>query len=44
MMHISMKRIEDSKKKRVLIVVTSHENLGKTRYPVGLWLSNSSIL
>jgi putative intracellular protease/amidase len=34
-----MKTIEESKKKRVLIVVTSHENLGKTRYPTGLWLS-----
>jgi putative intracellular protease/amidase len=34
-----MKTIPESKKKRVLIVVTSHENLGKTRYPAGLWLS-----
>ena len=36
-----MKRIiEESKKKRVLIVVTSHkETLGKTEYPAGVWLS-----
>jgi hypothetical protein len=35
-----MKRIvEESKKKRVLIVVTNHETLGKTSYPAGLWLS-----
>jgi putative intracellular protease/amidase len=35
-----MKRIvEESKKKRVLNVVTSHETLGKTGYPTGLWLS-----
>jgi putative intracellular protease/amidase len=30
---------EESKKKRVLNVVTSHETLGKTGYPAGLWLS-----
>ena len=37
---VCMKRIvEESKKKRVLIVVTNHETLGKTSYPAGLWLS-----
>lgn len=34
-----MDRIDESKKKRVLNVVTSHETLGKTGYPAGLWLS-----
>jgi putative intracellular protease/amidase len=36
---VTMKRIEEPKKKRVLNVVTSHEILGKTGYPAGLWLS-----
>jgi hypothetical protein len=36
---VPMKRIEESKKKRLLNVVTSHATLGKTGYPAGLWLS-----
>jgi Putative intracellular protease/amidase len=35
----NMGRVEESKEKRVLNVVTSHDTLGKTRYPAGLWLS-----
>ena len=34
-----MKGIEGQKKKRVLNFVTSHETLGKTGYPAGLWIS-----
>jgi len=35
----NMGRVKESKEKRVLSVVTSHDTLGKTRYPAGLWLS-----
>jgi len=36
---VPMKGIEGQKKKSILNVVTSHETLGKTGYPAGLWLS-----
>ena len=36
---LAIDRMYMVKKKRVLNVVTSHETLGKTGYPAGLWLS-----
>jgi len=35
----AMGKVEESKEKKVLHVVTSHNTLGKTGYPAGLWLS-----